>query len=77
MLIAAVNCLTAMASIPFVERLGRKRMLIIGFILMGFSDTLVGIFQQTGSEVPAKAMILLFITAYEFSAGPVLWVYIP
>ena len=52
-------------------------MLIIGFVFMGLSDILVGVFQQTGSQVPAQAMILLFITAYEFSAGPVLWVYMP
>lgn len=43
-MLGAVNFAVAVIAIPFIERLGRKMMLIIGFFLMSFSDCLVGYF---------------------------------
>ena len=53
MLIAAVNFVTAVISMPFVERLGRRLMLLVGFFIMAGSDILVGVFQQTRSPLEA------------------------
>ncbi len=52
-------------------------MLVLGFFLMCTADILVGVFEQQDRNDIARYIVLVFIVAYEFSAGPVLWVYIP
>ena len=42
-LIGATNFVSAAVALPFVDRLGRKTMLVIGFFVMSASITLVGI----------------------------------
>ena len=76
-LIAVTNFVSAAVALPFVDRLGRKPMLVVGFFGMSFSIILVGIFKLYSQTTAASILILLFIVAYEFSAGPVLWIYLP
>ena len=42
-LIGATNFVSAAVALPFVDRLGRKTMLVIGFFVMSASIILVGI----------------------------------
>ena len=76
-LIGATNFVSAAIALPFVDKLGRKPMLVIGFFIMSAAIILVGVFKVQDNHLFASILILVFIIAYEFSAGPVLWIYIP
>ena len=76
-MLATINFSAAAVAIPFIEKIGRKMMLVIGFFLMFLADCLVGSFQLSQTPSLAGYMALFYILSYEFSGGPVLWVYIP
>lgn len=52
-------------------------MLVVGFFIMTGFDVLTGIFVYLDNNSLEKVMILLFIAAFEFSAGPLFWAYMP
>ncbi len=52
-------------------------MLVFGFLIMSSIEFLVGLYQLADKPSVASMLVLVFIIGYEFSAGPVLWVYIP
>lgn len=44
MLVGGVNFGSTLLSLAFVEKMGRKLILIIGFILMAIFDVMTGVF---------------------------------
>ncbi len=76
-LINGVNFLTAIIALPLIDKLGRKLMLVIGFFVMSISIILVGLMQEFHHNEVARFIILVFIIAFQFSAGPIVWVYTP
>ena len=44
---------------------------------MAAFEFLTGIFESKGMDTPEKVSVLLFIAAFQFSAGPVFWAYMP
>ena len=52
-------------------------MLVVGFFIMTAFDVLTGVFVYLDNNSLEKVMILLFIVAFEFSAGPLFWAYMP
>lgn len=44
-MLGAINFVASAIAIPFLEKLGRKLMLVVGFFVMCLADCLVGVFQ--------------------------------
>ena len=85
--IGAVNVLATLIAVFFVDRLGRKPLLIAGLIGMSLSLTTVGFaFQSLGdishtasSQGPSDAgtitlvALVVYIASFAFSMGPIVW----
>ena len=78
--IGAVNVLSTFIAIAFIDRLGRRPLLIAGLIGMGLSLAAVGLaFEQSGggrqatTGIVTLAALVVFIISFAFSLGPVTW----
>ncbi len=77
--IGAVNVLATFIAIAFIDRLGRRPLLIAGLIGMGLSLAAVGFaFAQSGkigggAGVVTLVALVVFIISFAFSLGPVTW----
>ena len=81
--IGAVNVLATFIAIAFIDRLGRRPLLIAGLIGMGLSLAAVGFaFEQSGGAVKdaggttgvvTLVALVVFIISFAFSLGPVTW----
>ena len=77
--IGAVNVLSTFIAIAFIDRLGRRPLLIAGLIGMGLSLAAVGFaFEQSGkigggAGVVTLIALVVFIISFAFSLGPVTW----
>ncbi len=78
--IGGVNVLSTFIAIAFIDRLGRRPLLIAGLIGMGLSLAAVGFaFQQSqaGGHVSLGVVtlgaLIVFIVSFAFSLGPVTW----
>jgi sugar porter (SP) family MFS transporter len=74
-LVGFVNMSFTMVAIFFVDRLGRKPLLMGGAGGMAFCLTVVGmLFYLNRSGVPTLVFVLGFIACFAATAGPVVWV---
>ena len=64
MLVGSVNCGSTLLALAFVDLLGRKLMLVVGFFVMTAFDVLTGVFVLLDNNSLEKVMILLFIVAF-------------
>jgi sugar porter (SP) family MFS transporter len=81
--IGGVNVLSTFIAIAFIDRLGRRPLLIAGLVGMGLSLAAVGFaFRQSGETgaganaslgVVTLAALVVFIVSFAFSLGPVTW----
>jgi SP family galactose:H+ symporter-like MFS transporter len=80
--IGAVNVLATFIAIAFIDRLGRRPLLIAGLIGMGLSLAAVGFaFEQAGgvkdaggtTGIVTLVALVVFIISFAFSLGPVTW----
>ena len=70
--------LATFIAIGFVDKLGRKSLLYIGFSVMAVSMMLLGTILHVGPSstwlsYSAMAVLLIFVAGYAMSAGPVIW----
>ncbi len=68
------NVLATFIAIGFVDKWGRKPIMLAGYTLMATFMGLVALFMHLGWSIAAIACILVFIISFAFSAGPVVWV---
>lgn len=78
-IVGAVNVLATFVAIGFVDRWGRRPILISGFSVMTIGMGALAWLLQIGIKTPteqvfAVAMLLLFIAGFAMSAGPVIWI---
>ncbi len=79
-IVGVVNMLATFIAIGFVDRWGRRPMLVAGFIIMAIGMGALAVllsFGQDSSTIMhylSVAVLLLFITGFAFSAGPLIWV---
>jgi MFS family permease len=74
--VGAVNMAATLGGIPFVDKYGRRPLLLIGYVGMVFSEILVGIFALVVPNLAAQTIfVLLFVIFFEISVGPILWSY--
>jgi sugar porter (SP) family MFS transporter len=84
--IGGVNVLSTFIAIAFIDRVGRRPLLLIGLIGMGVSLAAVGVafrFIAPTSSVPMSGptpagivtvvALVIFIASFAFSLGPVVW----
>lgn len=85
--IGAVNVLATLVAVAFVDRLGRKPLLLAGLIGMGLSLTVVGVAFQSLDDISHTASnqgasdagvitlvaLVVYIASFAFSLGPVVW----
>ncbi|MFT8479746.1 sugar porter family MFS transporter [Gluconobacter oxydans] len=79
-IVGLVNVLSTFIAIGYVDRWGRRPMLIAGFIMMALGMFTVGLLLYFGTgnsdlaRYAAVAMLLCFIVGFAFSAGPLVWI---
>ena len=64
----------AFIAIALIDKWGRKKILLVGYTIMAVAMMCVAVFMSLGYSMAAIACVLLFIVAFAFSAGPVVWV---
>jgi SP family galactose:H+ symporter-like MFS transporter len=78
-IVGVVNVAATFLAIATVDRLGRRPVLISGFAVMTIALILLGYLLHIGThgltmQLVAVAMLLIFITGFAMSAGPLIWV---
>lgn len=78
-IVGLVNVLATFIAIGVVDRLGRRPVLITGFIVMFIGMGTLGLLLDIGTntlglQLFAVAMLLIFIIGFAMSAGPLIWV---
>lgn len=79
-IVGLVNVLATFIAIGYVDKWGRRPMLIAGFIFMTIGMFSVGLLLHFGvsssilARYGAVGMILLFVVGFSFSAGPLVWI---
>jgi len=73
-----VNVLATFIAIGLVDKLGRKPILYIGFVVMTLGLGVVGTMMHLGihthdEQIFTVGMLLLFIVGFAMSAGPLIW----
>ncbi len=82
--VGGVNVVATFIAVAYIDRLGRRPLLLVGLIGMGLSLVTVGVAFRyiggapTGSGPTAAGIVTLialviFITSFAFSLGPVVW----
>jgi len=74
-IIGCVNFVASFLSIFIVKAFNRKSLLIIGHIAMGVCHLAVAICKIMGIDIGIVVMINLFLVSYEFTSGPITWIY--
>jgi len=73
--IGVVNFLFTFVALWFIDRAGRKPLLIIGTLVQALSLTLVGImFEFSISGAPLLICIVAFTGAFATASGPITWI---
>jgi len=75
--VGAVNFLFTLVAVAWVDRLGRKSLLISGIAIQVVSLGIVGwLFQTKGSPLLLLTFILVYVAAFAAAMGPVVWIVI-
>lgn len=74
-MVGCVNWVGALLSPIPLSYFGRKTLLFWGQIVMGLCLVLTGIFQMLDMSIPIIISLCCFITAFQFSQGPIAWMY--
>jgi MFS transporter, SP family, arabinose:H+ symporter len=75
-LVGLVNLVFTFLAIWLIDRVGRKRLLLVGTVLMSLCLLVVGTAFQTGHTAGSWVLvaILLYVASFAVSFGPVMWV---
>ncbi|HTJ94691.1 MAG TPA: sugar porter family MFS transporter [Pararobbsia sp.] len=78
-IVGAVNVVATFIAIGFVDRWGRRPILICGFSVMTIGMGALAWLLQAGIRTPTEqmvaiAMLLIFIAGFAMSAGPAIWI---
>jgi SP family xylose:H+ symportor-like MFS transporter len=76
LVVGFVNMAATLAGMPFVDKAGRRPLLIIGYIGMFISEIVVAAFAWFDLSVYVSVVfVMLFIVFFELSVGPIFWSY--
>ena len=85
--VGGVNVLATLIAIAFIDKIGRRKLLLVGLVGMGVSLAVVGVAFRfiapatdaaaasapTPAGIVTVAALVVFITCFAFSLGPVTW----
>lgn len=75
--VGAVNLLFTIVAIYWVDKVGRKALLLCGTTVQAISLAIVGcLFYFNGSPKLLMAFILIYVAAFAMAMGPVVWIII-
>ena len=76
--IGAVNLLATFGAIAWVDRLGRRSLLLLGSAVMGVSLAALALcfYTRTFEGYAVLVLMLLYVAAFACTLGPVTWVYL-
>jgi MFS family permease len=75
--VGLANLLATMVGMTFIDRLGRKKLLVAGGLVMSLALAGVALIMGTGhGSSYLLVLLVLFILAFAFSQGAVIWVYL-
>jgi sugar porter (SP) family MFS transporter len=75
--VGLANLLATLIGMTFIDRLGRKKLLVTGAFVMSIALAGVAIIMGTGhGSNYLLGLLVLFILAFAFSQGAVIWVYL-
>lgn len=77
-IVGLVNVLATFIAIGLVDKLGRKPILYVGFVVMAIGLGVVGTMMHLGihthgEQIFTVTMLLIFIVGFAMSAGPLIW----
>jgi len=76
-ILGVVNTLSVLLSLPFVDKVGRKKMLVIGLTLLGTDLLLLGLSELLNLPIELSVTLLIgFCVVWALSPGPILWLYL-
>ena len=75
--VGLANLIATLAAIAVIDKLGRKKLLLIGAVAMTICLLIVAIlFQTKGHQQYLLPLLILYIVAFAISQGAVVWVYL-
>ena len=76
-MIGAANLLATLAGVALIDRLGRRRLLMVGGVGTAIALLGVALIMSAGvAKVWLLPCLVLFIVSFAFSQGAVIWVYL-
>jgi MFS family permease len=76
-LIGCILIFASWLSGKFIDKFGRKSILLLGELCCIVTLLLLAIFGFLGLDNPSKYIILLFMFSFGISLGPIVWLYLP
>ncbi len=75
--VGLANMLTTLVAMTVIDKIGRKTLLLVGAVGMTICLGIIGVVFQTQSHQTALLpLLILYIIAFAFSQGAVVWVYL-
>ena len=74
-LIGIINFLSTIGGLVLLFFLGRRTLMLSGNLAMSITLLFLTLFAYTHNTVGMVSMVLLFITFFELSSGPIVWLY--
>lgn len=74
-LVGVFNMVSTLVAMVLLKYFGRKTLLVFGQITMAACLGLLGLFFSTNQTLLIKVFTLAFVVFFEFSSGPILWLY--
>ena len=70
-----VNFVATIGGLYFLSRFGRRTLMLWGTLFMIIILSLAGLFSLYDYDYPSLVMLVLFIMMFEFTSGPITWLY--
>jgi predicted MFS family arabinose efflux permease len=74
-LIGLVNFVASLVGLLLINKFGRKTLMVVFNTVMFLDLCAVGIFSLNDQKNAMIACLMVFIVAFEFSSGPIVWLY--
>ena len=75
-LIGVFNLLAHIPAIYLIKLLPRRILLVTGHLIMAACHILVGAFAAGSDDIGVIVMMIIFITTYVITTGPIIWLYV-
>lgn len=74
---SSVNLGFTIISTFFIDKFGRKPLLVVGYCIMIIFMFLTGLFEYLDKTIYEQVSVMIYIAGFAISMGPILWAYLP